>query len=855
MGKKVLPVNPIPTKTVALAQYTLGHTVASDLQLRGYQCGVPLGQGDIYVIMGGITASPFPFGSPKHNPWWPALRNEQLVNLSETTVLTMALPGMGSSWKELESVQSPQDLPPVSIADLADLVELWLTGIGCSQPVGFIGASMGGLVGIALALRYPRRVSKLVTVSAGLRPDGWGTGCRYLQRDLVQKSLNASMPQQGMSWARQLGMLTYRGRDELNARFGALQPGQDSPPVASYLDHNGKRFAKEFSAFTFLLLSEAIDRCHFVQQVSTPTKESGAGQSSVRNGHQELRCLLEKVTAEVVVVGVPGDLLFPWELQVELHQELRAANVRSSLWRLESQYGHDAFLVDQHKLADILKDSRIFHPSTALESVATKASNNSESTSLLALPTSKEKRQLAPFRTSRSEPLDTVRIGMVGCGVVGTGVLELLHSQKNALAERYGVEFTVTKIAVRDATKQRTDLIKDIVVTCDPLSVTSDPKVDVVVEVAGGVESMLPVIRSALAAGKPVVTANKALLAQELGSLAGLASRTKTSLFCEASAAAALPILRTLNHRSDDVEELLAILNGTSNYILTRMGEDEMSFADALSQAQEIGLAEADPSDDTEGMDAANKLTILAYRSFGLWAPPTSFAIKGIAEMTAADCDLAEAMRFRIRHIASAKRYQGDITLAVQPMLLPDWHLLANVEEEYNAVYLRFRESGDMSLFGKGAGAKPTAAAILSDLIDIAQGNNTEWPAPSCVRTEEQTKMAVASQWYLRVTAEDHPSVDKKIERHLRRLGVSIRSRAERRDPSGLSHWGFVVANKQRPISEDSLADNTLSSGKDTTHLPSDHENSCEVTDIVSSLQELGRVRSVYWLNCLQDIE
>ena len=177
----------------------------------------------------------------------------------------------------------------------------------------------------------------------------------------------------------------------------------------------------------------------------------------------------------------------------------------------------------------------------------------------------------------------------------------------------------------------------------------------------------------------------------------------------------------------------MGIVNGTCNYVITRLEQDELPLAQAVAEAQALGLAEADPSADLDGHDAAAKLSILAYRAFGAWVRPDGFAVRGVRELDPADCDLAEAMGFRIRLIARAARVGGALDLAVEPMLLPDWHLLASVEEEYNAVYLKCASSGDLSLFGKGAGALPTATAVLGDLIDLAQDNSVRWPVPQAI--------------------------------------------------------------------------------------------------------------------------
>jgi homoserine dehydrogenase len=746
--------------TVERETMTVEGHVLQDVSLSGWAYGPELGTAPVVVIVGGITASPFPLGD-EHPPdgetreaWWPALFATDLFDPARYTILCPCWPGNGSTWRGFDDVSAP--VPAISVLGLADLMAAWLEGCGCRTPITFTGASLGGMVGTAFAVRYPDRCEKLIAISAGLRPDGWGTATRHLQRELVRDGLRNGDVTTGMRRARQIGMLTYRGRSELDLRFGRLVPGLDEPPVAGYLEHHGRRFAERFPVKTFLLLSEAIDR------------------GSIATDRQSLRQAFEQVTAETIVVGVPGDMLFPWALQVELHRELQAAGAESSLWAFESEYGHDAFLADQERLADLLRGAGAVGG---------------------APRTSKRPR----FEGVGIEPVRELRIGLVGCGVVGGGLLDMLERQRNAVADRYGVRFRVTKIAVRDLTKPRGLRATGIPITDRPLELVSDPEVDVVVEVAGGTD-VGPVLTAALAAGKPVVTANKLLLASQLAELGVLAQRTATPLYCEAAAAAALPILRHLSHRADEVESLAGILNGTCNFILTRM-EQELSPGEALAEAQRLGLTEADPEADLTGRDAAAKLSILAYRAFGIWLRPEEFPVRGIAHIGPSDCDLAEAMGCRIRLIARAARLDGALDMAVEPLLLPSWHLLASVEEEYNAVYLKCDASGDLSLFGKGAGALPAATAVLGDLIDLAQDNSVRWPTPRPIPPTAARPRA-PRRHYLRATGDLHPGLERRIESLVRRAGLTVQNSARRGEDTRI-HLGFMISAS----SEDAIAE------------------------------------------------
>jgi hypothetical protein len=235
------------------------------------------------------------------------------------------------------------------------------------------------------------------------------------------------------------------------------------------------------------------------------------------------------------------------------------------------------------------------------------------------------------------------------------------------------------------------------------------------------------------------------------------------------------------------------------------MHDSELDLTEALAEAQRAGFAEADPAADLNGGDAAAKLSILAYRAFGAWVRPDAFPVRGITALRPCDCDLAEAMGHRVRLIARAERVGDALDMAVEPLLLPAWHLLASVEEEYNAVYLKSAASGDLSLFGKGAGALPAAAAVLGDLIDLAHDTSVRWPEPRPVRlVGEGGVPARVRRHYLRVSgpapgdrsdpASHLQRLEARFDRLIRRSGLAVQDRAVRRDETGV-HVGYVVSD------------------------------------------------------------
>jgi homoserine dehydrogenase len=713
-----------------------------DVTLSGVHYGCEIGTAPVFVLIGGLTADPYALGNGEQPGWWHALAGEGCIDPTRHTVLCPALPGSGTHWASLDDPDA--ELQPLSVMGLAALLETWLSDLDCPDGIRIVGASLGGLISLATALHRPARVRHLVTVSAGARPDAWGTGVRHLQRELV---LDAGSPEalaRAMSLARQIGMLTYRGRAELEGRFGRLASGDRRPPIARYLDHHGTRFADRFSARAFLLLSEAIDRFDL-------------------GDREAIRRRLRELTCDVVVVGVPQDLLFPFRLQKELHEDLLRVGVDSTMRTLSTDRGHDGFLTDQVALAEILADAGTFEDDP---------------------PDEPDLPDAAPPTRIR-----TVRIGLMGCGVVGQALLELIAQQAERVAQQHRVAFQVVRMVVRDPHKDRGPHAHGIPRTTRALDLVEDAMVDVVVEVAGGTDEAGPLALAALEAGKPFVTANKVLVSQRLVELAHAARKHDTPLACEAAAAAVLPVLRSLSRHTDEIVRIQAIVNGTCNYILTRLEED-MGLDLALQRAQERGFAEADPSADIDGHDAAAKLSLLAYRCFGIWARPDGFPTRGIRDLTPADLDLAGAFGLRVRHVAHATPHEDGVALAVEPVALPTWHLLASVEEEYNAVYLTSTSSGDLAFFGKGAGGLPTATAVLGDLVDVVARTSAGWPIPRVVRV---TPPDTPREHLVRVTCPHDPGTSARIEALLRRGGMAPQARA-RSQHGGQQHTAWLTA-------------------------------------------------------------
>ncbi|MCX6428331.1 MAG: homoserine dehydrogenase [Actinobacteria bacterium] len=319
--------------------------------------------------------------------------------------------------------------------------------------------------------------------------------------------------------------------------------------------------------------------------------------------------------------------------------------------------------------------------------------------------------------------LATLKIGMLGCGNVGSQVARLLKDDQRELSTRSGAQLVLKKIAVRDTSAKRENVDASLLTT-DAHSVVTDPEIDIVIEVMGGIEPARALILEAFANGKSVVTANKALLATHGADLYAAADKAGVDLYYEAAVAGAIPILRPLRESlvGDHVKRIMGIVNGTTNFILTKMDEEGRAFADVLAEAQSLGYAEADPTADLEGFDAAAKAAILAGLAFHTRVTAADVHREGISAITATDVAVAKSMNHVIKLLAIAELTADDkISVRVHPTLIPRTHPLAAVRDAFNAVFVEAESAGELMFYGRGAGGAPTASAILGDVVAVAR--------------------------------------------------------------------------------------------------------------------------------------
>jgi homoserine dehydrogenase len=376
---------------------------------------------------------------------------------------------------------------------------------------------------------------------------------------------------------------------------------------------------------------------------------------------------------------------------------------------------------------------------------------------------------------------EAVRIGILGCGNVGAALIRLLGEHATELEARAGARLVPTRVAVRSLTRERDVELPDGVLTNDAHAVVADPEIDVVVEVIGGVEPARGLIVEALKAGKPVVTANKELLANVGRELFETATTAGVDLLFEASVAGGIPLIRPLRESlaGDRVRRVLGIVNGTTNYILTRMTEDGATYQDALAEAQSLGYAERDPTADVEGFDAAAKAAIIASIAFGADVVAGDVYREGMSDITPSDIESAAQLGYVVKLLAIAEAVDGAIAVRVHPAMLPRHHPLASVRDSFNAVFVEADAVGELMFYGRGAGGDPTASAVLGDLVDavknLRSGGHGATLGP-LVEREVRPIDEVAAQFYVSLDALDQPGVLAAIAGSFGRHGVSILS-------------------------------------------------------------------------------
>ncbi|MCR3760092.1 homoserine dehydrogenase [Clostridium felsineum] len=378
--------------------------------------------------------------------------------------------------------------------------------------------------------------------------------------------------------------------------------------------------------------------------------------------------------------------------------------------------------------------------------------------------------------------MNKIKIGILGLGNVGRGVLKILNTNKEEIQKRSGYDIEIAKILVRDIDKNRGIDVQKEILTVNPDDILEDDSIKIVIEVIGGVHPAKEYILKAMKNKKHVVTANKMLLATEGDALYDAAEEEGVMFYYEASVAGGIPIIHAINESltANKIEQLIGIINGTTNYILTKMTLEKMNFKDALKEAQNKGFAEADPTSDIEAYDAMYKLAILSSLSFGTKINVDDIYREGITKIEPIDIEFAREFGYIIKLIAIVKEMETGLEMRVHPAMIPERHPLASVNDSFNAIFIKGNAVGDIMLYGRGAGDLPTGSAVVADIISILRGS-VDVSAISTVKKNFWDRKInsmdkTRSEYYVRITVKDLPGVLGEISMIFGNEGVSLLS-------------------------------------------------------------------------------
>lgn len=377
---------------------------------------------------------------------------------------------------------------------------------------------------------------------------------------------------------------------------------------------------------------------------------------------------------------------------------------------------------------------------------------------------------------------EVIGVGLLGCGIVGSAVARILAAHAEEISERVGARLEVRRVAVKDLGKTRDAPLDPAIFTAQPRDVVSDPDIGIVVEVMGGIEPARALMIEAMGLGKHVVTANKELLSTHGKDLFDAAEHAEVDLYFEASVAGGIPIIRPLKESlaGERISRVMGIVNGTTNYILTRMSEEALDFNSALEEATRLGYSELDPTADIEGFDAAAKLAILSSIAFNARVVASDVYREGISGVTPRDIAYGHQLGYEVKLLAIGEKVDGEVSVRVHPAMIPKHHPLASVRENLNAVFVEGEQVGELMFLGRGAGGPPTGTSVVGDLVEVARNMVSGGRGPGCtcyrndahIRSMDQTM----SQHYVLLEVFDRPGVLAEVARSFADHNVSIKS-------------------------------------------------------------------------------
>lgn len=377
---------------------------------------------------------------------------------------------------------------------------------------------------------------------------------------------------------------------------------------------------------------------------------------------------------------------------------------------------------------------------------------------------------------------DTIHVGMLGCGIVGSAVARILEEHAEEITESAGARIQLERVAVRSLSKERNVPLASEIFTNDPREIVADSNIQVLVEVMGGIEPARTLTIDAMRAGKHVVSANKELIATLGKDLFDEAESSRVDFYFEASVAGGIPIIRPLKESlaGERVLRVMGIVNGTTNYVLTKMSEEGLELDQALAEAERLGYAELDPSADIEGFDAAAKLAILASIAFNSRVVAGDVYREGIAGISLRDIEFARTLGYAVKLLAIGELIDGEISVRVHPAMIPENHPLASVRENLNAVFVEGENVGELMFYGRGAGGPPTATSVVGDLVQVARNIQSGGRGPGCTCHKQGIPIRpmdlTQSQYYILLEVLDRPGVLAKIAQSFADHNVNIKS-------------------------------------------------------------------------------
>ncbi len=623
-------------------------------------------------------------GDVRATTWWRGVvEHDGAIDPLQHAVLTANLFG-GCDGTEGPRIGDEHDFPPFTTRDQAMVLARVLDALEVRKLLLICGGSLGGQVTLEFAASFPERFGSAVVLAAPAVQTAQGLAWNAIMR----RAIAVGGPQEGLALARMVGMLSYRTPEGLERRFGRARTSSGAFAVNEWLDVHGQKLVARFDAASYLALLNAMD-----------THDVGRGRGGVA-------AALQSLGSRLVGVGVVGDLLYPADSVREWTQAAAARYVE-----LPSVHGHDAFLLETARVSQILREA-IAHAQTRRAASGTAPYAHAPSVSSPRAP-------LSPRGTSRSSAAP-LRVVHAGCGHVGGGVLSLLGERAA------GAPVRVDRVLVRDATRERPLLTHAVTrgIVAHQARITDiarmfDDQPDVFVELIGGTTTARTLVEAALGRGIRVVTANKALLAVCGPQLEALADANGTRLDFEGAVAGAIPVVRCIRSGAAGVgiHGLSGILNGTSNVVLDRVSAGA-SLAVAIAEAQQRGLAEADPTRDLSGEDAEDKLRVLAWLAFGIAPASLVVSRRGIDDATAAWVAQVAGEGDVVKLLARCEYDEhGQLTASIAPTRVAANDAWARVRDANNRIVIESASAGSLVFHGPGAGGRATAGAVLGDLL------------------------------------------------------------------------------------------------------------------------------------------